>query len=575
MILRLCVCLLGLGVAVFFGLPATAAIPQADICGIKVAPKAAVEIFKDHGVATDIWRTSVSACGARLSVIFWNQADHWLVTLERDVTNPFAERLPAIAVTASLAINGKTVSAINGPLYEFQVAMIENKQLKPALSPAALRSARLVPPIEMLKSPQKPDNLTLSHWSVKPFTSLKSGPLERGMPNTGERPDIGVIHEWCAMWLNYPSDYWWTACLDAAKDSANVPWHVAWKGKPNLFTAPEMRRAGFDARNEPGKRIALPEDEHEALSPDTATGSTWVYRGEKSRWSLDHAHQPFAQLVPYMATRHPLFLYLAQYQFGVQLGGLNAPAGYGGRDTSLLPTVLLDQDRGLAWSLRTMSQVVLMTPEGAPVWLHSRADVKRLFAASINRWSAAWDIKRRYWHALRLGTAPKPDTAASSYIVKATGRTAYAMQIWETDYLAQSLGFAKWAGLADVEPLYQYTRDILIDRYGPGSPFRSLGAPFTVVFSDPKTGQAAKSLEDVVRYSSPENITYATKQPLKVGERDSIGQWTELSWHVQGELALCVANGDTRCQAPLAWWNRQAEEKGSYVFDKYRMGIGK
>ncbi len=563
----------GLSALMSFSSPAKAAAAQADICGIAVSPKAVAEKFVDHGVSTNIWRQSVTACGDKLNIIFWNQSDHWLVTIERDVANPLAARRSAIPLKASLHVSGKTAGSIDGPLYEFQVALMENKKLKPAISPAALRAARLVPPIDMLKPPLKPDNLTLAHWSVKPFTSLKGGPLEPGMPNTGERPDIGVVHEWCAMWLNYPSDYWWTACLDAAKDSANIPWHVAWKGRANLFLAPEMRRAGFDPRNEPGAHIALPAAEHDILSPDAATGSTWVYRGQKASWQPDHAHQPFAQLVPYMATRHPVFLYLAQYQFGVQLGGLNTPVAYGGRLKFPLPTVLLDQDRALAWSMRTMTQVVLMTPDVVPDWLYNRAQLKPLLSASIARWSVEWNKKRTYWHALRLGTAGSPAQVTSAYPVKATGHSAYAMQIWETDYLAQSLGFARWAGLTDVEPLYQYTRDILIDRYGAGSPYRVLGAPFTVIFSDPETGAFATSLKNVVRYSTNENRTYGTNLPLKIGNDDSIGQWTELSWHVQGELALCVANGDARCKAPLDWWNAQARDKASYAFDKYRMTI--
>ncbi len=550
--------------------PAHAAV-ESRICGTPVAPKNELAPFADAGVVTHVWRDAVTACGASLSVMHWQQKDHWFVSIERVVADPFAPRRQPVQLKAALLVDGKPTGTIDGPLYEFQISLMESAPLRAMAWPDALRKNRLVPPIAMVSGQQKPEYLTRSHWSVKAYTSLRGGPLERGMPNTGERPDIGLVHEWCAMWLNYPSDYWWQACQDAAKDSANIPWHVSWQGMPNLFTAPEMRRAGFDTRDEAARQVSLPSAPHDLLAVDKPTGTKWVYAGDKTVWTLDHAHQPFAQLVPYMATRHPLFLYLAQYQAGVQFGGLNTPPLYGGRMLSPLPTVLLDQDRALAWSLRTLSQVVLMTPDKTPGWLYDKAQLNKLLAASITRWTGPWAAKSAYWQSLRAGSAKSGNVPVDNYIVKATGKASFAAQAWEVDYLGESLGFARWAGVDAVEPLYAKTRDILVARYAPGSPYRALGAPRTVIFSDPKSGVMAKSMGDVVRFTPSQNLAYGTNAPLKVGNMDEIGQWTEFGWQVQGTLALCAANGDTRCDAPLAWWNRQAAKLGTYDFDKYRI----
>jgi hypothetical protein len=551
--------------------PAVAASVSADVCGVAVAPAGPLQPFVDAGTSTQVWRQRVSACGASLSVMFWNQGDHWAMTVERVVPNPLSARAAAAPLKATLRENGKRVAGIDGPLYEFQIAYAENRQLSPRTTPDKLRAARQVPPIAMLGGGKKPAYLTQSSWAVKPYTSLKDGPLNRGMPNTGERPDIGVIHEWCAMWLNYPSDYWWRACLESAKDQANIPWHVALAGRANLFTEAKMRVAGFDYRQPAGQRIELPAATHDMLTFQNDPANYYVYKNEKSGWSLDGAHQPFALLVPYMVTRHPYFLYLAHYQFGVQLGGVNVGAEWGGRLDYKLPTIMIDQERGIAWSFRTLTQTILMTPATTPDWLYSKDKLKPFLQESVTRWSKSWKAKRDYWASLTAGKGGKP--IGEPYTVKVTGRQAYALQPWEQDYLGQSLGFAKWAGVTDVEPLYGQTRDMLLARYGTGSVFRAVGAPFTMIFSDPKTGTLAKSMADVARFTPAENITYGTNKQLIVGTGGAIGQWTDMSWHVQGALSYCVLNGDVRCREPLSWWNAQADEKATYAYDKWRVAI--
>jgi hypothetical protein len=545
-----------------------------QVCGTAVTPQTELQAYTDAGVTTQVWRDRVSACGTDLTVMFWHQADsgHWLMTLQRPVANVLAKRLPPLAITAALLDKGKRTGAIAGQLSEFQIGYVENKTLQARKTPEHLRKARLVPPIAMFQADKKPVFID-SNYNVRPFTSLKDGTLARAMPMTGERGDIGVVHEWCAAWLSYGTAYWWNACMDAARDHSNIPWHVLIQGKPNLFTTPAMRKAGFDPRNPPGTILALPKAPFKQWQwQGSGAERRFVETAVDDTWNLDGSHQPFALLVPYMATRHPYFIYLAQCQFGVQLGGLTVGFDYGERPKYPLPTILLDQERGVAWSLRTLSQTVLMTPDTVPDWLHAKAVLKPLLTASINRWGAHWKIKRDYWLKLKTGTAGNTIPIEGKTLIKATGKEAYANQLWMTEYLGQSLGFAKWAGVAEVEPLYGYTRDILLVRFGTGSPYRVLGGTFTTVFSNPKTGALARSLPDVVQFTPAENISYGTNKPLVVGTDGNIGQWTEQGWQVQGALALCMLNGDARCVEPLRWADAQASRLGDWQFDKYRIG---
>jgi hypothetical protein len=532
---------------------------SAQICGTTVIPKTSLQPFVDAGVTTRVWRDKVTACGADLQVMFWNQPvqNHWIMTVQRVVINPLASRLPSIAVTAELREAGQRVAVINGPLSEFQLGYAENKPLSPRTTPDQLRKSHLVPPFALLSGGASASRFggAMTSSGGHAFVSLKDGPLTRYMPTTGERADIGLVHESCVNWLSSAASFAWTACLDAAKDQSNIPWHIFEQGKPNLFMSPALKQAGFDERNEFGKVLRLPETD--------------------MKWRPDHAHQPNALLVPYMATRHPYFLYLAQFQFGVQLGGLDCPPDYGKRFASPLPTILSDQRRGVAWSFRTLTQTVLMTPAKTPPWLHSKASLTTLLRASIDRWSTEVAGERGYWQQLQAGTAtakvPDAYSVALNYSRPSTPLITAKTQMWEMDYLGIAVGFARWAGVTEVEPLYGYYRDILLARYTAGSPYRALGAPFSIAMNDPQTGTPARNLADVVKFSPGENHDKGINGDLIVGTANSIGMWTTISWHIQGNLALCSLNGDKRCDEPLAWWNGQAARFGDRNFDKYRM----
>jgi hypothetical protein len=548
--------------------PVRSAPAAGTICGVRLEAKNALADYVDAHATTRVWREKITACGAALSVMFWNQGAHWMMTAERVVPNLFATRAAPVAFAAELSVGGKIVAKIDGPLYEFQISYLENQPLKPMGTPEQLRAAKLVPPIKLLRTYS-------SHWAVKPYTSLKDGPLERGMPNTGERADIGVVHEWCSLYLNTGDTYWWTACLDAAKDQANIPWHVTYSGRANLFTDVAMRDAGFDARNERGLSgvIALPTAPHPKLMfVSGKPNPPYDYDGKTTvAWTLDTAHQPNALLVPYMSTRHPYFLYLAQFQVGQLLGCIQSPPGFGGRYKHALPTLCVDQPRGVAWGLRSMSQAVLMTPDATPDWLHSKTIMRDLLRESVTKFTAYYAPERDYWVALRNGVASKPpEPPMYRYTVKATGVEAWAVSPWERDYLTQAVGFARWAGALEVEALDAILRDILVARYGTGSSYRRMGAPFTAVFSD-RAGVLAKSMDDVLKFSPSENLTYGTNAPLVVGTGDTIGQNSPNFWQPQGALWLCAANGDERCTEPLAWYNAQAEKIGQSDFDKYRL----
>ncbi len=567
----------------FYGQPAAAqpafAPASLTVCGQTVQPQHELAAFSDAKITTRLWRDRISACGDNLIVDWWLYDNkHWSASLRRVVKNYTAARLPPVALNAQLSVGGKAVASpggkVQGKLFEMEVAYVEAFRLAPALSVPALIAARKIPPINMFRPPVQRVFVD-GHRDVKPYTSLQEGqegPLARGMPMTGDRADLGLVTEWCASYISYfdiAGDYWWKACTDQALDTANVPWHVERSdGLPTLWDDPAFKGKGFDERN-----VAYGPN-HVVLSPPA------------SGWQLDDAHQPFAQLVPFMATRHPYFLWLAQYQAAALLGAPNCPVQYCERDTPQGPTLpMKTQIRGTAWSFRTLTQVVLMTPDAPPAWLWPKARFQDVLVRSDARWRAGLlKPTTDYWRALaeNRGSNVAPPWGCAG-LTKLTGRTSCSIQMWMYDYWGQGVGFGKWAGVTGLDETNRLMGDLMVYRYGAGSPYRQLGSPFTTIFSNPLVsgGPSANSRADVVRWSPQENLQYGTNKPLVVGSDGHIGQFTDSFWQVQGSAAFCAMNGDARCRDIAIYWQSEWERLraanpswlGGWEYGKFRIAI--
>jgi hypothetical protein len=563
---------------------------SAQLCSVVFKPVRAMEAFTDGSITTRLWRDEVTACGEKLTLDWWHyDAKHWSLTIRRALDNPTAPRKAALALKSTLFVDGKLVAATNGNLFEMQVAYLEQYRLPPRFTVPDLIKARKVPPINMFRAPIQ-NVFVDGHRDVKKFQSLGDGPLARGMPGVGDRSDLGVVHEWCASYISYSdikADYWWQACTDAALDTANVPWHVTRKdGLPTLWDDAEFKGKGFDARNdgyEPNTTVAYPPAPHFRITQNVL--GQWEQTTKIDAWQIDDAHQTFAQLVPYMATRHPVFLWLAQSQASSLLGGYNCPVSYCKMDTvegRSLP--LGTQIRGTAWSFRTLSQAVLMTPESPPAWLHPKSRYQAVLELSERRLRAdILEPSTRYWQGLSEGRAGALQNPEGCGLVKATGRVSCGIQMWMYDFWAQGLGFATWAGVKGVEPSYKLLTDQLVYRYGVGAQTRKLGAPFTMVFSDPfspvEKTVMANDRNDLVRFTPSENLAYGSGKPLIVGTGDNLGEWPQMGWHVQGNAAFCSLNGDARCNEIARWWEEQFKLQkaanpqwyGGWEYAKYRI----
>ncbi len=563
---------------------------SALVCNTSISPKTEMAPFTDEKITTRLWRDRITACGDTLIADWWlYDGKHWSLSLRRDVKNYIAPRKAPVQLVAQLSVNGKAVNgphgAINARMYEFQIAYMEAYRIAPRLSVRDLIAKRKIPPINMFREPIQTVFVT-GHRDVKDYFSLGDGPLARGMPGAGERADLGLVGEWCASYISYwdiAGDYWWKACTDQAYDTANIPWTLSGPdGRAIMWDDPVFKNKGFDPRNPPGTIVALPPALH--YRAEKNPGGKWVQTKAEDGWQIDDSHQPFVLLVPYMSTRHPYFLWLAQFQTGSLYGYYECGFDWCERRKTTVPTLMGAQIRGTAWSFRTLTQTSLMTPDNPPAWLWPKARYQPFIVASEKRWRETLIVKsRNYWLALKENRAGKLKSVEGCGVVKATGRISCGIQMWMYDFWGQGLGFAKWAGVQGIDPMYKLLNDILVYRYEKGSAVRNLGAPFTMVFSNPKgsVDQLANSREDVRRFTPSENLTYGSGKPLIVGSADNLGQWSELGWHAQGNAAFCALNGDARCADIARWWQAQFEAKkaanpqwyGGWELGKYRIAL--
>jgi hypothetical protein len=572
--------------------PTYAAAPMASatVCGKNFSPQSELPAFTDGGITTKLWRDKIIACGDALIVDWWlYEGKHWAVSFRREVKNYAAKRRPPLALQAQLSVDGKRIpgnlGAIDGRFYEFQVTYMESYRLSPKFAVRDLLKQRKIPPINKFRMPIQRDYIT-ENWEVRDYSSLGDGPLTRPMPNTGEHNDMGLVGEWCANYISYwdiAADYWWKACTDHALDSGNVPWSIFGKeGRAIMWDDPVFSKLGFDPRNPAGTIVEVPAAKHFAYDFDQS--GKWKPGKKEQDWILDEAHQPFVQLVPYMSTRHPYFLWLAQFQAGSLYGYLQCGFDWCGRRKTPVPTFANAQVRDTAWSFRTLTQVSLMTPEVTPAWLWPKSRYQPFIAASEKRWREEQIQKSRdYWLALKENRAAKSAQVEGCFLVKAVGRESCAAMMWMYDYWGQAIGFAKWAGVKGLDPMNKLLNDIVAYRYERGSPVRNLGAPFTMVFSNAQSGtrQMASSRMDVRRFTPSENKTYGTNKPLIVGSGENIGQWTEQVWQAQGNAAFCALNGDARCLDIARWWETQFKLQkeanpqwtGGWEFSKYRIAF--
>lgn len=243
---------------------------------------------------------------------------------------------------------------------------------------------------------------------------MAAGIIEKYMPTTGGRPDIGLLPVWQAFYLLTMDPRAYEISLVTADQGASFASHY---------------------RNEKTRRPLTLED-----YPKFSTNWNLVGHGSgqlqladtggyTDPLTPDAAHEPALDFIPYLITGDRF--YLEELQFWAEWNLTGTDPIYRNFASGL---VKWDQVRAQAWSLRTLAQAAYITPDNDPL----RAVFLRQLRANID-WYTNTYVKNPATNPLHFIPSSAPYD---------NGRS---MAPWQDDFFTASIGYV--AGLGDVDAL--------------------------------------------------------------------------------------------------------------------------
>jgi hypothetical protein len=297
-------------------------------------------------------------------------------------------------------------------------------------SPGELISARLMLPYDS----------SAASFAETPTASESSPTLYRrpmdtagvvvAVGGTGERHDIGPVTEYQAHFLVTGSKESLAALRAQAEAAASMPMHIR----------DENTSAPVDFLQYPGLDWYY-----------TGTGEPWVKGNEAIRgpdgkktgeWTLNAAHDPALNYLPYLLTDDPYHLEELQFQGNQTLGY----SSYHRSETGL-QLVYPGETRAFAWSMRTMFQLAKVTPEATPAWLLPRAHWRRIVADNLK------------WFTAHYVDNPSPVCS-----VFHAGTRIDSIAAWQEDFLALCLGWGVHLGFEEWRKAYRWKLQSSLDR---------------------------------------------------------------------------------------------------------------
>jgi hypothetical protein len=289
-----------------------------------------------------------------------------------------------------------------------------------ARNPADIFAAKLFPPIDASATRQ----------AIPPGTQNYAGPMDsagiyKGMPTTGDRPDLGLCTEWQAYYLATGAKAALRSTLAQAEGSASIQWHFRDEntGAPvDFYQHPEADCYPTDAFNNP----------HEHINYNSASGFT-----------MDDAHMPDLWYIPYLLTNDPYYLEEGQFALTYAIGWTRY-----WRDIEKAPVMFYPgQIRSWAWSLRTACQLAKVTPATVPRWLLPQSYYKSVIDDNL-----AVYIKMNM-----QSTNPAQSIFHASWV---SGQSV--ISVFMESYLDCALALAVYLGFTEYQDAAAWARQLMV-----------------------------------------------------------------------------------------------------------------
>jgi hypothetical protein len=393
--------------------------------------------------------------------------------------------------------------------------------------------------ITALMSSVSPAAITASSTTAPPigpaavYTIMGLAGLTAYMPQTGERPDIGLITEPQAQYVCTAAQSALDTLRAQGEAGGTMPWHKR----------DERTGAPLDFRTYPKA----------SWYPDSAVGSPY-FKPLSCPVTLDSAHMPGLAYLPYLLTGDPYHLEDLQFQANWNWGWYNP---------DYRPSI--PQARQFAWNLRTLAQVAKVTPASVPAWLLPQAH----WTAQLTTWQQFFETNfvngvRAERSIFRCCTP-----IDSSGDQGPTSPRATWVSMWEDEFVAAVLGWVVSMGFTGWQTAFDWKIGSTIARTGGNSGWpRAQATPYRSILRATATSPFATTWLEA--WTLTQSVTKVLVTDVNTWYSSDMTYLT----YTRGALAYANKIGTPGANDGLTWATAQLKAKNWPTDYKWRIGSG-
>lgn len=262
---------------------------------------------------------------------------------------------------------------------------------------------------------------------------LASALINKYMPTTGGRGEIGIYPQWTALYLVAQTEPSIRAMLANAEVAGAVPWHFI-DEKTSAPISVELRK----------KFWGDPRGLEEWYKPDQPNAD--LFKSSDGGWTADHSHQAALSYVPYLVTADRFYADELAMQAAWTLAGRWPDLREGG-----LKAFDFEEVRATAWSMRDLSDAAFILPDRYPSKIYFNKALRQSLAAMKDKYV----VKR----------AMKGAGEVEGYIEEMIDREPERISPWQNDYVALSLWLAARRGEKDAAALLAWAENFQAGRF--------------------------------------------------------------------------------------------------------------
>ncbi len=334
--------------------------------------------------------------------------------------------------------------------------------------------------------------------------------INRYMPATGGRADIGLYPQWTTQFLTTQTEAAKRVMLANAEAAGAIPWHFADDDTGAPISIEQYRKFWADERGLESQYA--PDRPH----PD-------VFASSAGEWVPDHAHKPALTAIPYLVTGERYYSDELAMQAAWAIFGRWPVLREGG-----VKAIDVEQVRASAWSLRDISDAAFLLPDAHP----SKDYLKRALEKNLQI------TKKKYIDDQAMAAAGDLE----GYFEEFVHREPERITPWQNDYMAISLWLAALRGNDDARALMAWSANFHARRFiDPGFDAR-FGAAYQFPAKDGETQTPVSDWAILKTKIRSENMS-----------TDAIDGYTGLAYGYVGSAYAALTGITSQTQSPIAF----------------------